>query len=365
MKVTDRHRKRLPALALVLMLFPALAPVTRVLSDEGGAAPEADAATVVEIQTGKAIRATLHHYINVYGVVEPEPAGDGRPAALARLSPAVAGVITEANGTEGQKVSKGDVLFRLDTRAADAVQAQAEIAANYAASEVERQKALLKVEGTSEKSVRESEQALAGAQAELAAAKVQLSLLQGEAPLSGTLTKFSARPGEAADATTILAEIVDLDRLAATVNVPQNEADDLKTGQAASLRPSSSGPEVKTVVSYVSPEVDTATGTVKARLKIPASSGLRPGQFVAAAIATQEKPGCLAVPREAVYTNPEGQSTLCLVTGDTAKRITVETGLRDGDLIEVEGDGLTEGATVATVGSYSLPDETKVHVSAP
>ena len=40
----------------------------------------------------------------------------------------------------------------------------------------------------------------------------------------------------------------------------------------------------------------------------------------------------------------------------------MKTGLRDGDLVEVEGDGVTEGATVVTLGSYALPKETKVRV---
>jgi membrane fusion protein, multidrug efflux system len=41
----------------------------------------------------------------------------------------------------------------------------------------------------------------------------------------------------------------------------------------------------------------------------------------------------------------------------------VKTGVRDGDLIEVEGQGLKEGTTIVTVGAYGLPKETKVNIT--
>jgi hypothetical protein len=40
----------------------------------------------------------------------------------------------------------------------------------------------------------------------------------------------------------------------------------------------------------------------------------------------------------------------------------VKVGLRDGDLVEVEGVGLKEGLTVVTTGAYGLPKETRIRV---
>ena len=113
---------------------------------------------------------------------------------------------------------------------------------------------------------------------------------------------------------------------------------------------------------YVSPQVDAKTATVLVRVSVPPESGLRSGQFVHVRVITEERAGKLAVPREAVYTDHDGQSTLSIVEGDVAKQRTVKAGLRDGDLVEVEGDGVTEGATVVTLGSYALPKETKVRI---
>lgn len=320
------------------------------------AGDEEKPATEVAVQVAKVVKTTLTRAVIAYGTVEFAPASTEAPPAMAKLSPAVAGIITDIRGVEGETVKKGDVLFRLDSRAVDAAVAKAELAIRFATTNVERQKKLIAAEGTSEKQVLEAEQALAAAQTELATAKVQQSLLTGEAPMNGTLIKFNARPGEAADSTTVLAEIADLDRLIATVNVPRAEASAVKLGQNAVIN------GTKSTVSYVSPQVDAVTDTVPVRIAIPKGSGLKPGEFATARIIIEERHDRLAVPRESVYTDHDGVSTLSIVEGGIAKKKTVKAGLRDGSLVEVEGEGVTEGATVVTLGSYALPEETKVRI---
>jgi RND family efflux transporter MFP subunit len=165
------------------------------------------------------------------------------------------------------------------------------------------------------------------------------------------------------DLNTIVAEIVDAGRLVVTANIPDGEAARIQAGQPVELLPDNLlKPAANGAVSFVSPLVDAKTGTALVRVTVPAQAGLRPGQFVRLRIVTEERPGRLAVPRESIYTDHEGQSTLSLVEGDVAKQKVVKVGLRDGALVEVEGEGISEGATVVTVGSYALPKETKVRV---
>ncbi len=318
----------------------------------------------VEVQTAKVIRTTLRRRITAYGLINPEPAVKEHPAAIARLSPALAGIITEANGIEGQTVTKGDLLFRLDTRVAQATLSKTEMRVAFALKNAQRQRVLIKAEGTSKKNLLLAEQALTEAQTELATAKVNLSLLHGYAPISGILTNFSARIGEAASPTTVLAEIVDLNHLVAIIRVPHNDAAELKNGQQALLRISGKKPPIKASVSFISPQINPLTNTISTRLTLPKKSGLRPGQFVAASIIIQEKNQCLAIPREAIHTDYKGNSTLSIVSDGTSKQMSVKTGLRDGQLIEVKGEGIREGVTVITTGSYALPNNTKIRSSA-
>jgi len=311
--------------------------------------------TEVPVHVGKITRATLHDYVVGYGVIEPEPAGNGRPAAAAKLAPPVSGVVVEAPCTEGQRVKKGDLLFRLDSRAADA-------AVEVAEKNLARQQQLLAIEGTSKKTLLDAEQ-------QLAAARVQQALLRVEAPLAGVVVRYNARPGEAVDPSAVLAEIIDLERLVASVRIPSVEANHLKTGQAVELSAGRNGAAaaagfsnaVPASVVYLSPQVDAATDTVLVRASIPSGSNLRPGQFFVARIVCETRDDRLVVPVESVVT-ADGASVIAVVENNKAVQKPVKTGLREAGLVEVEGDGLKEGLTIVTVGAYALPKETKVRI---
>jgi len=317
----------------------------------GQSETEAEIPTEVAVQTGKVTRATLRAWLDAYGTVEGAPAGHGQPAGTSRLSPTAPGTVLAVPVQEGERVEARTVLVKLDDRAALAQLRLAE-------QQMERQNLLKKTGGTSEKAVQEAAQQLAAAQA-------QLALVELTTPISGIVARINAQPGQTVDANTIVAEVVDPARLVVTVNAPVTEAVRLKAGQPAELlREPATKVAPQGQVLFVSPQVDSKTATVMVRVSVPADAGLSAGQFVHVRIITEERGGVLAVPREAVYTDHDGQSTLSIVNGDMAKQSFVKTGLRDGELVEVAGDGVTEGATVVTIGSYALPKETKVKVIA-
>jgi membrane fusion protein (multidrug efflux system) len=303
--------------------------------------------TEVPVQVGKLKRVTLHGYVTAYGTVEPEPAGE-RPAASAGVSAFVPGVVTEVKCVAGQRVEKGALLFQLDTRAAD-------VAVDFAEKTVERQQKLLQIEGTSQKALQEAEQ-------QLAAARAQRALLQIQAPLAGTVVRVNVKPGEAVDLTSVLAEVVDLDRLVVKTGIPASQASELKPGQETQVL---SQPTVTATLSFISPAVDTNNDTVLAWAALPVGSGLRPGQFVPLRIITAVHTNCLAAPDESVVTDIHGHSVLALVNGDEATQTPVETGLRENGWVEVKGAGLKEGDSVVTVGAYGLPEKTKIRVVSP
>jgi membrane fusion protein, multidrug efflux system len=95
---------------------------------------------------------------------------------------------------------------------------------------------------------------------------------------------------------------------------------------------------------------------------VPKGAGLRLGQFVTARISSEEHKDRLVVPAASVVKDPDEGAVISIVAGDRATRKAVKTGLREGDLVEIQGEGLSEGQTVVTVGAYGLPKETKVRV---
>lgn len=329
----------------------------------GGAEEEQKVVTEVGVQVAKVTRTTLRARIEAYGTVEPEPAGGGKPAGAARLAAPVAGVVMAVLAKEGERVEAGALIVKLDDRVAVALADKAKHTLEFAEQVVERQNKLKAVAGTSEKTVQEAVQQLATARAELAAAQAQLALVQLTTPLSGTVARINVQPGQAVDLNTIVAEVVDLSRLVLTAGIPASEASALKVGQVAEIFIEHSDKAVATgSVSFVSPLVDAKTGTALVRVTVPKEAGLRPGQFARVRIVSEERAGRLAVLVESVVTDGEGHSVIALVEGDKATQKSVKAGLRDGGLVEVEGQGLKEGDTVVTVGAYGLPKETKVRI---
>ena len=300
-------------------------------SESGG---EEATPTLVTVQTGTLKLATLHRYVQGYGTIEPAPATAEQPAAGAPLAAPSAGIVTRVNVIAGQSVEKGDVLMELNSGAITYALAEQELA---------RQKELFAQQNTSLKNLQDAE--------------AQLALLRVTAPLSGTVVRVNVKPGQAVDVTTVVAEVMDLNRLAVSAEIPAAETGDLQSGNPVEVL---SEPPVTTALLFVSPDVNN--GTVLVRALLPAGGALRPGQFVPLRIVTAVHTNCLAAPGESIVTDESGNSVIARVTGDEAVQMPVQTGLRENDWVEIAAPELKAGDTVVTTGAYGLPDKTKIRV---
>ncbi|MFZ2052856.1 MAG: efflux RND transporter periplasmic adaptor subunit [Candidatus Aminicenantales bacterium] len=353
--------KRQVVTGLIIVAVAAAAALILIKGLGRKAGEEGEVVTDVAVHVGKITRATLHRYVAAYGVVEPEPPGDGKPAAGALLSASVGGILTEIRCTEGRPVERGTVLFRLDTRLAEVAVAKAAKALAYAEQTYERQKKLLAADGTSQKSFQEAELQLQTARNELAAAQTELSLLEIKAPLAGTVVRINARLGQTVEPNAVLAEVVDLDRLVVTAQVPSREAGLLKAGQPVDIGPGSPAAGKLTVVGK---DIDPKSDTVLVRAAIPAGAGFPPGQFLSIRIICEERRDVLAVPEMSLVADSVGgdAGSIVLVEDGKAVRRHVKAGLRESGLVEVEGEGLKEGMTIVTEDAYAVPAESKVHI---
>ena len=206
----------------------------------------------------------------------------------------------------------------------------------------------------------------------MATAQTQRSLLKIQAPLSGTITKVNAKPGEAVDLNAALVELIDRDRLVVNATVPSAEVYRLRPGQPVEVseRREAEGAEAVDApgrwgaIAFIGLEIDPKTDTVAVRSALPPGSGVRPGQLVNVRIVTEERQGRLAVPVESVVT-VGGTPVIALVADDHATQRPVKLGLRDGELVEIEAEGLQEGMSVVTAGAYGLPRDTRVRVLLP
>ena len=401
---------------------------------------DAKVESVVPVHVGKVKRLSFHRYVEGWGNVAAEPAQDGKAAASARVASPTLGVLATAHCAEGQRVEKGATLFQLDTRTASA-EAQKAIAARSSAKatldrlassvefserELERTKKLASEQLASDKDLRAAELLVTTAKKELIeadakvieadktaqAAATQAALLRILSPLAGTVVKVNVNPGEAIEAATVLAEVVDLDRLVVAATIPAAELRFLKIGLPVQIiagerqggeakaegddekkaeekkgdakaeekkgdakveeKKDDAGDEEKKdegdgaqilagQLAFLGFQVDMRSDTVNVRVAIPRDAGLRPGQYVRVRIVVEEHEDKLGVPRESILRG-EGGASIAMVVGETAVQKAVRVGLKEGGFVEVQGEGLTEGATIVTAGAYGLPKETKIRV---
>jgi RND family efflux transporter MFP subunit len=349
-------RLRSAVLSLTLLLLAACT---------GGVTKEEDeeVETNVAVQVGTVMKTDLQSRLEAYGTVEPEPAKVGAPAGGAKLAAPIGGIVHAVHAIEGQSVKAGDMIVQLDDRIAKAAVEKARHALTFAKQVAERQRQMLTFLGTSVQSAQDAEQRLAAAQAEFDAAEAAIAQVQLTSPLDGIVARIFVQPGQTVDLNTVVAEIIDPKRLVATVNIPADEALQVKTGQSAEIFTDAGiRPAATAQVSFVGTTVDFKTAAVLVRLALPEDSGLRPGQFVRASIVTQTLTGRLAVPRESVV-KADDMDVIYVVEGDKAMQLPVKTGLRDGNLVEVEAEDLKEGDMIVTVGAYGLPKETKITIA--
>ena len=157
---------------------------------------------------------------------------------------------------------------------------------------------------------------------------------------------------------------MDTSSVIARAHIPQNDAAALKPGDAATIT-APGEVRVQGKVTLVSPALDPNSTTVEVWIEAANPDGrLRPGTTVNVQMVAQTLNNAVVVPASALLKTPEGETTVMIVSDDRAHQVSVETGIREGDRVQIT-KGLSGGETVIVSGAYGLPDNTKVKIAEP
>lgn len=214
------------------------------------------------------------------------------------------------------------------------------------------------------KDVQVARQQVQNARGALTTAQGQVALYTLRAPLSGLVTSVGASLGETVDTTTKLISVADLATLQLQIAVPADKAHVVRPGQLIAFRVESlPGKVFQTTIRAIGTQVDSTSNTVPALAVVSnPRRELTNGAFAKVQITIQRHLGTLLVPKSAVLRDADGQTTIVVVGPDSVAHVkNVQTGLTEGDSVEVLS-GVNAGDHVVTVGSYGLPDGTKVTV---
>lgn len=347
------------------------------------APPEAPAALVrVEtVANDKIVRDSIVQNMSVEAV------------SRVKLLPRVTGRLERLHVKQGDKVKKGQVVATLEHEQQNALIGATEAQLASAKADSERAKAEMMNKKTDldryERLVKEGfstqqqydamETAYVSARASYNAALAKERQAQAElgrvkstkmdyimsSPLDGTiLNDYSLTPGAMISPSSPIMDIADLRKLKASLRIPELKIFVVKPGMEVFLRfDALPGEEFKGEVTRIEPFVDpsTRTSTVEIELDNEAiGNRLRPGMFGQASIVEREFRNAILLPEGALRPNDKGQHVFIL-DGKTARRRDVETGIRQGNSVQITG-GLEPGDTVVVFGGANLNDGEKVSV---
>ena len=299
----------------------------------------------------------------------------GTVSALNRVEihPQISAAIDRVHIREGQSVRTGDLLFTLDSRAAQVrvAQAQAQLQRDLATlADAERQLArsrdLLRQNFVSQSAVDtnlsqvEAQQAVVAAdRAAIQAARVDLGYARIVAPSPGRVGAIAVYAGSyVTPASPALVTITQLDPIAVSFPVPQRHIGALLaslksgTGRVSAQLPDAKAPLTGTL-QFVDSAVDANSGTVqvKAQFANPQQQ-LWPGAYADVKLAVGSLPGAILVPQAAIIQGAKAKSVYVVGADDKAQLREVEVIASAGDVAAV--GGVQAGERIIVDGKQNL-----------
>ena len=303
-------------------------------------------------------------------------AGPLRASNSAFVKARVAGELQGLVLREGDRVSAGQVVARIDATESQARVRQAQQQAEAARAQVDiarrsfdNNRSLVEQGFISKTAVDTSAASLAAAEASFRAAQAGADLANKSledtvlrAPMAGVVAQRLAQPGERLAVDTRIVEIVDLSRLELEASLSPADSLLVRPGQEAVLSIEGASQTLSAKVLRVNPSAVAGSRAVLAYLAVQSNPGLRQGLFVQGRLSVGTLQ-VLAIPLAAVRTDKPLPYVLLIQDGAVVHQ-TVELGARgeQADQTMVGIKGLPERAVIlsGTLGSQRAGTRVKL-----
>lgn len=338
---------------------PAVAPVANATASSKGSAhsggPNAGTAPAVTVEVIKVATAALPQTLTAVGSLRSDES--------VVLRPEVAGRVSAILFKEGQRVTKGAPLVRLDTSINDADVQQTRANLTLAKSKYQRAIDLQKQGFVSTQARDEAENNLRIAEASLALSEAKFAKTEIKAPFSGVIGLRQISVGDYVKEGADMVNLEAIDPLKVDFRIPEVYVSQLRTGQSLEVSLDSQPGRIFSGQVYaVNPLVDAAGRSVVVRALVRNPDiALRPGMFARVRLITRDVKDALVVPEQALV--PQGDEQFVYrVVDSRANRVKVEVGQRREGRAEVL-KGLVAGDMVVTAGQPKIRDGSQVKVA--
>ncbi|MEK8129567.1 efflux RND transporter periplasmic adaptor subunit [Paenibacillus filicis] len=336
--------------------------------------------------------------------------------------PKANGEVVEVLKKRGERVEKGDVILRIDSRDAESARQKSELSLKGARESLQKAKddkvngrqdladAVSRAETTlknaqeelakqhndfdagkaTDRQVQQAQQQADNAQMALDSARSKLAAndnsnsiasieTQAEtaklayedatrsienysvkAPISGLLTDFNVVAGQSISAGAKLAQVQQVDPI--RIKAELSEANYLLAKNKQELvyyMPATPDKKEKAAIAYLAPVMSATSKTYTLELEVPNTDGkLQPGERVSVQVTTEAEQQVIAVPTLSLI-REEGGTYLFVQQGDQYVKRSVKLGRINGAYQEVL-EGLKEGEQLVVTGQHTLKDGQKV-----
>lgn len=313
------------------------------------------------ITTFKAVQEQFIHMLELQGNVTTKN--------LLVITPEYNGILTNVYVKEGQKVSKGQVLAKIDDGGLGQQLAQLQIQSDLAKTTFERQKRLWDQKIGSEIQYLQAKSSYESQQEAVNQLKQQLSKTTVRAPFSGTIDDVITEQGSVVAAgLSQLMRIVNLDDMYIETEVPERYVSDVTVGKNVEVEFPVLGKTVSSKIRQASDFINPANRTFKVEVAIPnKEKSIKPNLTARLKINDYTSDNALLVPQSIISENAEGDQYVYVVKDKNengegvATRVFIKTGKTQGDVIEVL-EGIEDGAEIIKEGARSVKDGQTVKV---
>jgi RND family efflux transporter MFP subunit len=311
--------------------------------------------------------------------VEVRAPVDLRAMLQADVGSKTLGVLDAVFVDRGDRVKKGQLLALVrpsdlpdQLAAARGTLAQTGASLTLARTNLERAQKLAPAGVVSQQELQNALAAVATAEAAQSAASAQaqaIAIRLGEtridAPMEGIIAVRRLDPGAIVGLMSggAILTVVDIKKLRVFITVTERDVHSVKIGLNAHVELDAlPGKSFEGKVVRLAPIVDPSTRTLDAEVQLPnANEELRPGMFGHGAIIVDVHAHQPIVPASAVLV-ADAKKYVFVLTGDKVQRRAIETGVDEGNWLEVTA-GLKESDEVVTAGADGLSDGSPVRVT--
>lgn len=283
--------------------------------------------------------------------------GSVEPVQLARVGPALRGRLMAVLVDEGQRVTQGQVMARLDDREAQARLVELEARAAFAQEDLNRTRQLVARDIATRAQADRAESEARATRSVLEAQQRRLDDYLVRAPAAGVVLRRDAEIGEIVDTPAVLFQVGEPRPLRVTAEVDEEDIARVQPGQRALIRAEAfPGQALPATVATITPMGNSARKAYRVRLALPDDTPLLIGMTVESNIVLRQAESAVLVPGSALR-----EAHVFVVQDGVAQRRPVTVGVRGPRLTEIRS-GLATGEVVILDPPAGLADGERVRV---